>query len=351
MSSSSESDELEIEPRRIFRRRINFSFSISDFSFNEKFRVSKTTVEFLLTRIGCQLEHKTNRNHALKPLQQILCTLHWIGSGSQYHVNGDSHGLSKSTVHRCIKRVSTLIVNVLLGDEVRWPASSYAVPQLFSRYTRIPRIAGIVDGSLFPIDAPRVNEAAYVDRKGGHSINGMVVCGPNLEFFYASIRWPGSVHDARVLRCSSLNQKWQDGWRPFPNAIILGDSGYRLKNWLITPNIPLEIERNLALTRFLRMFKSTRRMVENSLGILKEKFPCLNHLRLQPITTCRVIISCIILHNIEKRLGSELYMTYDLEDDDIDDVAEDDEAEDDGEENVVDNNAVHVLRSLIAQFN
>ena len=47
-----------------------------------------------------------------------------------------------------------------------------------------------MDGSLIPIDAPTENEAAYVDRHGDHSINTMMVCGPNMEFFYVSARWP-----------------------------------------------------------------------------------------------------------------------------------------------------------------
>ena len=240
--SSNSDDDLEEghRNRRVFRERINFSLDITNFVFKEKFRVSKKTVEYLLNKIGAHLQHKTKRNQALEPVQQILCTLHWMGTGSQYHANADSHGLSKATVQRCIKRVCTSIVHELLGEEVRLPTTNTAlIPQMFMRVANIPRICGIVDGSLFPIDAPHQNESAFVDRNGQHSINVMVVCGPNLEFFDASARWPGSVHDSRVLRCSTLAQQWENGWRPFTNGIILGDSGYGLRKWLITPNIPV----------------------------------------------------------------------------------------------------------------
>lgn len=37
----------------------------------------------------------------------------------------------------------------------------------------------------------------------------MLVCGPDYSFYYASARWPGSVHDNRVLRNSSLYQTWE----------------------------------------------------------------------------------------------------------------------------------------------
>lgn len=115
-----------------------------------------------------------------------------------------------------------------------------------------------------------------------------ILCGPNLDVFYASARWPGSVHDARVMRCSSLQRKWESGWRPFPNAIILGDSRYGLRKWLITPRIPVQIPRTESLERFLRAFKSTRRMVENALGIPLSQ--------LYEITASRCLKSDIILH-------------------------------------------------------
>lgn len=351
-SSDSESDLDEFAYRRIYKERINFSFDVNDFAFKEKFRISKTSVEYLINEIGAVINHPTTKNKALTPCQQILCTLHWMGSGSQYHVSGDNHGVSKATIHRCVRRVTTAIVNQIFGNEVRWPANTGSISQLFMEHGNIPRIGGIVDGSLIPIDSPRQNEYMFVDRKGDHSINTMVICGPNLEFFYASARWPGSVHDARVLRCSTLAQQWENGWRPFPNALLLGDSGYGMKKWLITPNIPIQIPRTEAVMRFLRAFKHIRRMVENALGILKEKFPSLNHLRLQPLSACKVFLACVTLHNLEKRLGSEHYIPYDYANDEMVDNGDNnrDNIEEDNNE-AIDPEAIEVIRELIQNFN
>ncbi|XP_063226892.1 putative nuclease HARBI1 isoform X1 [Bacillus rossius redtenbacheri] len=345
-SSSGSDEERERRVQRVFRPRINLTFNFSDFVFKEKFRVSKVTAEYIINRLGPQLRTETKRNHALTVQEQLLCALHWLGTGAQYHVNADAHGLSKATIHRCVKKLCHLLVHTFLGEEVRWPTESVqAIPQLFMSVANIPRVAGVVDGSLIKIDAPHDNEVSFVDRNGNHSINIMVVCGPNLEFLYASARWPGSVHDARVLRCSSLSQQWENGWRPFPHAILLGDSGYGLKKWLITPNIPVQIPRTNALTSFLRAFKSTRRLVENALGILKEKFPCLNHLRMQPVSACNIILSCIIVHNIEKRLGSEVYEPYE-NDENVE--GEDGEAHEDVD--AADPEAIAVLQELIHVF-
>ncbi|XP_063635066.1 putative nuclease HARBI1 [Cydia splendana] len=348
-ASDSNSDLDDFAYRRRFKKRINFSFDLTDFSFKEKFRVSKISVEYLINRIGARIEHPTTKNKALTPCQQILCTLHWMGSGSQYHVSGDNHGVSKATIHRSIKRVTTAIVNEMFGSEVRWPENSNAIPHLFREIANIPRIGGVIDGSLIPIDSPQQHEYMYVDRKGKHSINTMVVCGPNLEFFYASARWPGSVHDARVLRNSTLARQWENGWRPFPNAFLLGDSAYALKQWLITPNIPVEIPITEAVMRFLRAFKSTRRLVENALGVLKEKFPCLNHLRVQPLKACSIFLACVTLHNLEKRLGVQYYIPYHYPVDNGDNDRENEDNGNDGN-NAIDPEAIEVLRELIQIF-
>jgi hypothetical protein len=55
-----------------------------------------------------------------------------------------------------------------------------------------------------------------------------------LFFSYVNASFPGSVSDARVLRVSSLARKFNAGWRPFPNAALLGDSIYPMLDWLIS---------------------------------------------------------------------------------------------------------------------
>lgn len=88
------------------------------------------------------------------------------------------------------------------------------------------------------------------------------------------------------------------GWRPFPDAILLGDSAYGTSNWLLTPNIPQDMPVRGSQI-FLRRHKCTRSIIERSIGKLKSKFPCLNHLRLKsPIDCCRVILACVVLYNI-----------------------------------------------------
>lgn len=297
MWSSSSSDDEDIQPRRrkTYRQRINCNFE-SLYEFNERFRMSAVKMEHLLADIGHRLYHPTNRSQALSTKLQLCVGLHWLGSGVQYHVIADAHGVSKASVCRCVKNVVEAVNEIKFPVIVKWPENILNVAAKFFALANFPHVIGCVDGTLIKIDAPTAFEAAFVDRNGNHSINCMIVSGPNMEICYVSANWPGSVHDARVLRNSTLCQTMEEGWRPIPGAIILGDSGYPLLQWLITPTA----SENAGSLAFNRAHKKTRRIVENTIGILKEKFPCLNYLRLSPVYAANVFKCCATLYNISR---------------------------------------------------
>lgn len=207
-----------------------------------------------------------------------------------------------------------------------WPDNVADFPHLFYGQSGFPSVCGCVDGTMINIDSPNEFEENFVNRHGDHALNVLMICGPNYEFVYVNANWPGSVHDARVLRNSNIFRRFENGWRPFPDAVILGDSAYSLKPWLITP-----VNRNpndMAEKRFNRAHKKCRRMVENSLGILKEKFPCLNYMRLCPKTAAKVVLACATLHNIARKIHREdVYLNIDTDSEDDDEPEEPDDDE------------------------
>ncbi|KAL7632594.1 UNVERIFIED_CONTAM: hypothetical protein RMT77_017097 [Armadillidium vulgare] len=170
MNSSSDEEELQCVlnvNKRIkkFRLRINFNFENSA-EFQERFRMSPLKTEQLLQEIGWRLEHRTNKSGALSPKQQLCVALHWFGSGVQYHIIGDMHGINKSTVCRTVANVVRVINRHIFNKIISWPANIGEVLEKFYEIANFPQVCGIIDGSLIPIDAPTVNEEAFVDRKG-----------------------------------------------------------------------------------------------------------------------------------------------------------------------------------------
>lgn len=305
LHSSDESDPEDNHDRRrrkVYNIRRNFDID-DNFSFKEAFRLSKQQVRLVLNIIGPIIGNTNNRNYALTAKEQLLLCLHWLGNGAQFHSVASIHGVNKATVCRKIHHVVDVIVDSMLHTTVCWPANVHDLARKFYQKGGFPSVCGCVDGTLIPIDAPNEHEENYVDRHGNHSLNVMMVCGPDYNFYAVNAGWPGSVHDARVLRNAAVFRRFENGWRPFPGAVILGDSAYPLKNWLIPPlrrNPDNENER-----RFNRYHKKTRRLIEDTLGILKEKFPCLNHMRLQPVRAAKIVLACCILHNIARTIDRE----------------------------------------------
>lgn len=141
------------------------------------------------------------------------------------------------------------------------------------------------------------------------------VCSQDLKFTNIVARWPGSVHDSRIFQnsrlCARLENNEYDG-------ILLGDSGYALKSYLLTPlpnpQTPPEKRHHYSHCR-------TRNTVERLFGIWKRRFPCLTAtLRMKIPTVLCAIVATAVLHNIARERN----------DNDTDDDASSDEDTDSG---------------------
>ena len=71
----------------------------------------------------------------------------------------------------------------------------------------IPQVVGTVDATYIEILAPLSESLAPFSRKQKYTINSQAVVGSNLMFLDVLTCFPGSVHDAKMLRESTLNQK------------------------------------------------------------------------------------------------------------------------------------------------
>ena len=106
----------------------------------------------------------------------------------------------------------------------------------------------------------------------------------------------GRNHDCSVLQDSSLWQKFEvQKQLPFLGAVLLSDSGYPLREGLITPFLG-----DPASQRFNSAHNKTRCIVEQTFCILKNRFYCLKTgLRIKDMTlAAKIILACSVLHNL-----------------------------------------------------
>lgn len=93
----------------------------------------------------------------------------------------------------------------------------------------------------------------------------------------------------------------------FKNISSLGDQGYPLKPWLMTP---LTNPRTQQEQAYNRAHARTRSTVERAIGLLKGRWLCLSStggtLQYRPEKVCRIILACCVLHNLAIRQGVPL---------------------------------------------
>lgn len=96
---------------------------------------------------------------------------------------------------------------------------------------------------------------------------------------------------------SRLGHAFRDGQL---QGILLGDSGYALKPWLMTPFL---IPQTPAEQAYNSAHRTTRALIEHLNGQLKNKFLCLGGTGPRVRTAekvCDIITACCVLFNISK---------------------------------------------------
>lgn len=96
-----------------------------------------------------------------------------------------------------------------------------------------------------------------------------MVCDYEFRITSVCANWPGSVHDSRIWRESALCTQFESGEH---NGLILGDSGCPCRRFLMTPFLNPTTE---AQQKYNSSLCRTRVLVEQSFGILKRRFACL----------------------------------------------------------------------------
>ena len=125
------------------------------------------------------------------------------------------------------------------NDFIKFPkgeAETRRAIQKFQEISCFPQVVGAIDGSHIPIIAPKNDPNDYYNRKQFHSI---VLQG-------VSTGYAGSIHDARVLRMSSLANEVENRTIPVSPVIrsttgeeirplLVADPAYKLTNWYMKP--------------------------------------------------------------------------------------------------------------------
>lgn len=225
---------------RIIRRHVRDvlnPFDIPGPYFKQMYRLDHQSTINLIHRI----EPHYNALHSRIPLHlKVLCMLNFMATGSFQNCIGVnfSVALSQTSMSRIIHEICSIIATYLLPQYVKFPLireEQNAVKLGFYEKWGCRGVLGAIDGTHVEIISPPVTDEdhppfVYINRKGKHSINVMLICDSNGKIIGYSARFPGSVHDAAIWQISSirrfLKRNYEDGDQQTP---LIGDSGYPLE--------------------------------------------------------------------------------------------------------------------------
>ncbi|KAJ3582148.1 hypothetical protein NHX12_015828, partial [Muraenolepis orangiensis] len=210
--------------------------------------------------------------------------------------------MPRTTVHRIVHRVTEEVVDIrdIVIYLPKTPEDLEAICRGFAglaRHRAFNKAGGAIDGCHVRIVLPGgPGGRCYVNRKLFASITLQAVCDHQGRFIDTYVGWPGSVHDARVLRHSPL---YKESVYPPPGHFILADGGYPCLQQplpLITPyKRPI---RGVAAQRFNAHHSRARSIIERAFGMMKTRFRAifLQALEVKPtfVPLLKAVKSCLV---------------------------------------------------------
>lgn len=281
--------------------------------WKEHFRMRKDTFQQLVALVGPELERENTRFRQAVPVSKRVAISLWrLGGGSSYREIAAHFDVGKST---CVKITNEFCraLNRLANRFIKFPSTMRETSKAiagFQQYTtcQLPQVVGALDGTHITITAPvGQNPVDYFDREHNYSVILQAVVGEDMMFLDTAMGYPGSMHDARVLRCSDIFRRAENNdilkepvilknncaIRPF----LIADGAYPLLPWLMKP---YRVTANITPVerRFNAKLSSSRSVVERAFGSLKARWRIL--LKRLDVKFCNisdVILTCCILHN------------------------------------------------------
>lgn len=295
-------DFINVRNRKNYRKRRSISPSKSKLLL----RFESESVDYISDYF--LPEKDESRGGALASRQKMEIFLRYVSDTGFQTGIGEDFGVHHTTVCKTISEVADCILEKA-HHWIKFPSNLDVTEEArikWSNRFQIPTVIGAVDCTHAQIKKSPEFVDDFINRKGFASINVQVTCDVNELITSVDAQWPGSVHDSRIGKQSSV---YENVARFRGNFCLLGDSGYGIAPWLLTP---FKNPQNRIGELFNITHSKERVVIERVFGQVKQKFPILGHkVKTSLSKVPKIIVCCAVLHNISKHLRDDFEFALD----------------------------------------
>ncbi|KAH7981125.1 hypothetical protein HPB49_021773 [Dermacentor silvarum] len=156
-------------------------------------------------------------------------------------------------------------------EVIYFSSNKEAVARELEKVAGFPNVLGCIDGTYIPIRCPNNKlRSTYTNRHDQVSIAMQGICYSNGRFEDVFTGTPSKIHDARVLRLSTVNEDMPTICQ-INQYHILGDAAYPIREHFLTPYKDFGAMTDAQIVYNYR-HSSTRVVIENAFGRLKQRF-------------------------------------------------------------------------------
>uniref|UniRef100_T1J8I5 DDE Tnp4 domain-containing protein n=1 Tax=Strigamia maritima TaxID=126957 RepID=T1J8I5_STRMM len=311
LSSSEDDDELTMlmllrtNNQRIKRRRPNgyaedVVAKYTPDEFQEHFRLSRTTFEWLLEKIAPSILHEGVGRPTIEVDKQLLMTIWLLTNQETYKQIANRFAVAEQTVwNRAIN-----ICNVLVSSApqfVSWPEGNCVgeIIEGFKQIAGFPDVIGVIGGTHIPIKAPRNWPTGYACGKKFFYILVQAICDHRGIFTDIHIGEVGAVAGQEVYAKSEISSMMEADVEKYTpqETCLLGNGCYALTKNMMTPYPDVRLTETQA--KFNAIHAETWRISDRAFGLLKGRFRRLKYLDMGRADLIPVVAhACCILHNV-----------------------------------------------------
>lgn len=255
----------------------------------------------------------TNCREPLEPGLKVAITLRHLAAGTKYHEMQYAWRVPHNTISKVVREVCEAIIAEYREELLKPPQTAAEWRKITDSWMNrwnFPHVIGAIDGKHVACRAPANTGSDYYNYKGFFSIILLAVCTSDYKFLWIDTSGKGSSSDAHIYNNSALQQALQRNdiiGFPQPDPLpgdtvdvpyfLVGDDAFALRTYMMKPYNCRMMSRKQRIYNY--RLSRARRVVENSFGILANRFQVLLTTMMHEADTVRLLVkACVLLHNL-----------------------------------------------------